>query len=258
MTQPPNLSPAPFHLEGGPISVLLIHGFTGAPPEMRLLADYLHKRGYTVSVPLLPGHGTTPEDMNQQKWSDWADHADKALAVLRNQSEAVFVGGLSMGALLTLYLAARHAEIAGAMVYSPALRTRSRSVHLTPLAKHLVSTLPKEKETDLVDPDALNLLWSYPVYPVAAAHELLKLQRAVRSSLPQITCPLLIMHSTGDKSIHPRSAQLVYENINSQQKDLITLNGSGHCITVDREWMQVADATSQFIRQQTPRAKGGA
>ncbi len=116
MTRHSHLDPSPFFLEGGSIGVLLIHGFTGSPPEMRLVGDYLHQRGFTVSGPLLPGHGTTVEDMNRCQWTDWTNHVEKALADLQARCETVFVGGLSMGSLLTLYLAAHHPELHGAIL----------------------------------------------------------------------------------------------------------------------------------------------
>ncbi len=106
MTRQPHLDPNSFLLEGGPIGVLLIHGFTGAPTEMRLLGEYLNRNGLTVSAPLLPGHGTTVEEMNRCKWTDWTAAVARALAELQDRCDTVFVGGLSMGSLLTLYLAA--------------------------------------------------------------------------------------------------------------------------------------------------------
>ncbi|MBW2258692.1 MAG: esterase, partial [Deltaproteobacteria bacterium] len=77
MTRP---APDPFLLPGGPVGVLLIHGFTGAPAEMRPIAEPLHAAGCTVSGPLLPGHGTRWQDMNRCRWQAWADHAEAALA----------------------------------------------------------------------------------------------------------------------------------------------------------------------------------
>ena len=73
MPRQPHLDPRGFILPGGPLGVLLIHGFTGAPTEMRLLADDLHWRGMTVSAPLLPGHGTSVEEMNRSRWQEWTD-----------------------------------------------------------------------------------------------------------------------------------------------------------------------------------------
>ncbi|MBU0703389.1 MAG: alpha/beta fold hydrolase [Chloroflexi bacterium] len=248
MTQHSHLDPSPFFLEGGPVGVLLIHGFTGSPPEMRPLGDYLHQRGYTVSGPLLPGHGTTVEDMNRRKWTEWTGHAEQSLADLQARCETVFVGGLSMGALLTLYLAAHHPELPGAITYSPAVVVANRLIYLAPALKHLLPTRSQSGESDLTDPEADLRLWSYEQDPVFAAHELLKLIRQVRRLLPQVTCPLLVIHSTLDTAIHPTSAQFTYDRVGSTDKELVTLRNSGHCITVDSEWESVAAKTYEFIQ----------
>jgi len=250
MTQHSHLNPSPFFLEGGPVGVLLIHGFTGSPPEMRLVGDYLHQRGYTVSGPLLPGHGTTVEDMNRRKWTEWTDHVEQALADLQGRCETVFVGGLSMGSLLTLYLAAHHPELPGAITYSPAIVVADRLIYLTPVLKYLLPKKPKfgNSDSDLTDPEADLRLWSYEENPTCAAHELLKLIRQVRRLLPQVTCPLLVVHSTLDTAIHPTSAQLTHDRAVSADKELVTLHNSGHCITVDSEWESVAAKTYEFIQ----------
>ena len=248
MTRHSHLDPSSFFLEGGPVGVLLIHGFTGSPPEMRLLGDYLHQRGYTVSGPLLPGHGTTVEDMNRCKWTEWTGHVEQSLADLQARCETVFVGGLSMGSVLTLYLAAHHPELPGAITYSPAVVVANRLIYLAPALKHLLPTRSQSGESDLTDPEADLRLWSYEQDPVFAAHELLKLIRRVRRLLPQVTCPLLVIHSTLDTAIHPTSAQFTYDRVGSTDKELVTLRNSGHCITVDSEWESVAAKTYEFIQ----------
>jgi len=248
MTRYPHLDPSAFFLEGGPTGVLLIHGFTGSPPEMRLVGDALHQRGLTVSGPLLPGHGTTVEDMNRHKWTDWTDHVEQALTDLRARCERVFAGGLSMGTLLTLYLAAHHPDLPGAILYSPATVVADRLIYLTPVFKYVMRQRPKSADHDLTDPEAEKRLWSYDEYPTFPAHELLKLQVRVRRLLPQVTCPLLIIHSTLDQAIHPSSARLTYERAGSTDKELVTLHNSGHCLTVDSEWEFVAEKTYEFIQ----------
>ncbi|MFQ6099977.1 MAG: alpha/beta hydrolase [Anaerolineae bacterium] len=248
MTQRSRPDPSAFFLGGGPVGVLLIHGFTGSPPEMRLVGDYLHQRGFTVSGLLLPGHGTTVEDMNRRRWTDWTGHVEQALADLQARCETVFVGGLSMGSVLTLYLAARHPELPGAVLYSPAVMVGNRLLYLTPVLKHLIHKKPKSNKSDLTDPRAELRLWHYEEYPVFAAHELLKLNLQVRRLLPQVTCPLLVIHSTLDRDIHPKSARLTYERAGSADKELITLHNSGHCLTVDSEWEFVAEKTYEFIQ----------
>ena len=82
----PNLDPSEFYLGGGPVGVMLIHGFTGSPPEMRLIADYLNQRGLTVSGPLLPGHGTSIEDLNKRKWQEWTQYLGKEFSKLKRNA----------------------------------------------------------------------------------------------------------------------------------------------------------------------------
>jgi carboxylesterase len=231
--------------------VLLLHGFTGSPLEMRLVGDYLHERGFTVFAPLLPGHGTSADDLNESEWTDWVDCAEEALVETRSRCERVFVGGLSMGSLLTVYLAGHYA-LPGAALYSPALKVTNRLIHLSPVLKYLIPNKPKSKRSDLTDPEAIHRKWSYDAFPSFGAHELLKLKRRARRLLPQVTCPLLIIHSTGDETIHPNSAELTCERAGSADKKLITLQGSGHVITVDSEWRTVAEETCRFIQTHLP------
>ncbi len=247
MTRQPHLDPSPFFLEGGPIGILLIHGFTGSPPEMRLLGDYLHERGLTVSAPLLPGHGTSADEMNHCSWRDWTGHAERALADLRARCERAFVGGFSMGSLITLYLAAHRPELPGAILYAPATLIADRRLYLTPILKYLIPKMPKSGESDLTDPQAHLRFWSYDEHPLAAAHELLKLTRRVRRLLPQVTCPLLILHGIHDRAIHPRSPHYTYERAGSTDKELVTFTNSGHGLVVDSEWEAVARKTFEFI-----------
>lgn len=254
MTRQPHLDPSAFFLPGGPVGALLIHGFTGSPPEMRRVGDVLHQRGLTISAPLLPGHGTIVEEMNRARWTDWTAHVEQALAELQARCPIVFVGGLSMGSLLTLYLAGHHPELQGIVLYSPAVWVADRRLVLTPLLKHVIPVLAKggESDSDLTDPEAHLYLWSYEQQPIVAAHELLKLLRQVRRLQSRITCPTLIIYSTGDQAIHPTSAQRTYEQIGASDKKLLTLRNSGHCITVDSEWQVVAEDTYAFIRSHLP------
>ena len=225
-------TPSPFFLDSGPRGVLLIHGFTGSPAEMRLVGDYLHDRGCTVSAPLLPGHGTTADDMNRRMWTEWTEHVESALANVMSCCETVFVGGLSMGALLALYLAAKHHELAGAICYSPALIVTDRVIRLSSLLKHFVPMKRKasKTDTDLTDPEAHLRLWNYDQLPLAAAHELLKLIAKTERLLPQVTCPLLVIYSTRDQAIHPNSARQTYERVPSKDKELVTLHNSGQLL----------------------------
>lgn len=248
MPQYSHLDPSPFFLEGSATGVLLIHGFTGSPVEMRLLGDYLHQRGLTVSAPLLPGHGTSADDMNRCSWRDWTDHAAAALAALQSHCTRTFIGGFSMGSLIATYLAAQHPELRGVILYAPATLIADRRLYLTPVLKHLIRTIPKSGESDLTDPKAHLRFWSYDEHPLAAAHELLKLTRQVRRLLPRVTCPLLILYGVHDKAIHPRSPCYTYERAGSADKELVPFVNSGHGLVMDSEWEAVARKTFEFIK----------
>jgi carboxylesterase len=247
MARPTHPDPSPFLLEGGRVGVLLIHGFTGSPPEMGLLGEYLHHRGLTVSAPLLPGHGTTVDQMNRCRWTDWTGHAEQALADLRSRCETIFIGGLSMGSLITIYLAAQY-QPQGAILYSPAVKVANPLIHLAPAMKYLVRRRPKPDGSDLVEPLIEERTWSYEYFPSFAAHELLKLIGRSRDLLPELSCPLLVVHSTGDDVIRADSAQYAYERAGSSDKKLVKLHDSGHVLTVDREWETVAEETYRFIQ----------
>ncbi len=197
----------------------------------------------------MPGHGTTVEEMNRCKWSDWTEHVERSYEALRERCERVFVAGLSMGGLLTLHFAAHHPEIPGAIAYSPATWVQNRLLPLTPLLRYFIKSKPKGRDSDLVDPLADRQVWSYDLYPVFAASQLYALAVRVRRLLPKITCPLLIVYSTGDGSIHPTSAQRTYDRVGSKDKHIIKIEGSGHVITADAQWRFVTEQTLAWVRQ---------
>lgn len=247
MTPHSHLDPSSFFLEDGPIGALLIHGFPGSTTDVRLLGTFLHERGFTVSAPLLPGHGTQPADLNRVRWQDWTACAEEALARLATRCEAVFVGGLSLGSLITIYVSAHHPELAGIALYSPAVAVRNRLIHLTPLLKYLMPFWSGRK-SDAATPETPGRLWTYDVTPTHGAHEVYKLMKVACRLLPDIVVPAIIFHSTLDQVIAPHSAQLTYERIGSADRELVTLHNSGHNILVDVEWEAVAEKTYEFIQ----------
>lgn len=255
MPQPDTTTPAPFLLAGGSVGVLLIHGFTGAPPEMRRLADYLHQHDFTVSGPLLPGHGTSVADLNRTRWQQWTAHVEAALADLRSRCETVFVGGLSLGGVLALYLAAQHPDLAGALLYAPAIRLKGWRIRLVPFLKYVVRVTPKDSDDTWADPDARSLLWCYDEYPVVAAHELARVVAHVRRALPRVSCPLLIAYSLADPVVPTAAVEDIVRSVSTDDISLLTLERSGHVITLDAEWQQVAEKTVAFIRAHLPESE---
>lgn len=245
------LDPSPFVLPGGRAGVLLIHGFTASPTQLRLVGNDLHQRGLTVSAPLLPGHGTTVTDLSKQRWQDWVGHVDLALADLKARCSIVFVAGISLGSLLTLYLADQHTDLSGMILYSPVVKMPGGiAIHLVPVLKYFIREIRKAPDFS-TDPDALKRLWDYPSVSLSALHEMIRLRGKVQPLLTRINSPTLIIYSTLDKLIAANSAQFTYDHIGAADKTLITLHNSGHDVTLDSEWQEVAEQTWQFIRKRT-------
>jgi len=231
------LDPKPFFFPAGPVGLLLIHGFTGAPPEMRPMGEYLAQRGLTVAGPLLAGHGTTPEDLARTTWQDWYASIEAAFQGLRPRCEKVFVAGFSLGAVLALHLAAHH-ELAGLVLMAPALWVRDWRMGLVPVLRHFIKFVAKDtnpQHSDLTDPEAYKRFWSYDVYPAAGVYQMFLLQRLVRSELERIRLPTLIIYATKDMSIAPQSGPLIYKRIPATDKELLVLHHSGHGLVADSE-----------------------
>src|SRR5690349_11169500 len=133
----------PFAADGGPLGVLLSHGFTGSPASMTPWGRALAERGHTVRVPRLPGHGTTWQDMNRTRWEDWYAEVDAALDELRDRCETVAVAGLSMGGALALRLAElRPDDVDSVVLVNPAIGLRNWQLRLVPALKWVVPAMP--------------------------------------------------------------------------------------------------------------------
>jgi len=234
-----------FYWEGGPVGVLLSHGFTATSAEVRLLAGYLHERGYTVAGPLLPGHGTTIEEMNRCRWQDWVGGVEQTYQELIRRCQKVVVGGESMGSLLALYLAAEHPEAAVVLAYAPAVHaanwlTRGFAYLMAPFVPYRVPS-PGPKSV-------VNERWKgYPVQPVPAATQLFRLQKEVRQRLPRIHQPVLVVQGRLDRSIFPDCPEIVVNNVSSEVKEVHWMEKSEHCVLLDQEWEKVAEITDQFL-----------
>jgi carboxylesterase len=243
MIHNPHLEGDPFLWEAGPVGVLLSHGYTASTAEVRLLGRFLHEQGYTVAGPLLPGHMTTPEDMNRCHWQDWAGAFEETYQQIAARCERVFVGGESMGALLTLYLASRHPEVAGLLIYAPALRISALDAFLARLLVRFVPYVRKRKR-NIIPAER----WQgYRVHPVSALVQLLHLQKEVRPRLPDIHQPLLLIQGRLDTDIDLRGVDMLYQEIGSTLKELHWLERSRHPVILDCELDQVKELTQRFM-----------
>jgi carboxylesterase len=237
MPQPAHLDPSAYAADGGALGVLLIHGLTGSVAETRPMGEYLAEQGLTVRCPLLSGHGTHPSDLTNVRWQTWADEVESALYDLNRQCETVFVGGLSLGAALALWLAVEHKDIAGVIPMAPALRLYNRLLPLSVGLRYLLKYSPfgHVGDEDLVDPEAIHRSWYYDTVPLWGAGELYLLQRQVRKALPRVHQPILILQGRHDAAVRPEAAQEVYDRVASRDRTLVWLEHSGHNLLVDGE-----------------------
>jgi len=230
--------------------VLLCHGFTGSPQSLRPWARYLAEQGLTVSLPLLPGHGTRWEDMALTGWQDWYAEGDRELHALRRRCAAVFVVGLSMGGALALRLAAKHGEgVAGVVVVNPANKVHGLSAYALPVARHLVRTT-KGIASDIAKGGVEES--GYDRVPLHSAHSLRTFLRLVDGELPQVTQPLLLLHSAQDHVVPPADSARVLSRVSSTDVTEILLEQSYHVATLDHDADRIFEESYAFIGRVAP------
>ncbi|MGW7352804.1 alpha/beta hydrolase [Streptomyces phytohabitans] len=237
----------PMRHEGSEVGVLLCHGFTGSPQSLRPWARHLADAGYTVSLPLLPGHGTRWEDLAATGWQDWYATVDRELRLLRDSCAQVFVAGLSMGGALALRLAARHGDaVDGVAVVNPACTFPRLSGYALPVARHLVRST-KGITDDIAKEGAHEL--GYDRVPLHAAHSLREFFGVVRGELPEVTQPLLLLHSRTDHVVPPADSALILSRVSSEDVTETLLERSYHVATLDHDAERVfADSEGFFSR----------
>ncbi len=240
----------PYRHEGGEVGVLLCHGFTGSPQSLRPWARHLAGQGLTVSLPLLPGHGTRWEDMALTGWQDWYAEVDRELRALRRRCARVFVAGLSMGGALALRLAARHGEgVDGVVVVNPANKVHGLSAYALPVARHVVRTT-KGITSDIAREGVLES--GYDRVPLHSAHSLRTFLRLVDGELPQVTQPLLLLHSVHDHVVPPADSARVLSRVSSTDVTEILLEQSYHVATLDHDADRIFEESYAFIARIAP------
>jgi len=239
----------PWSVDGGPAGALCLHGFAGNPTSMRPVAEAFAAPGFAIELPRLPGHGTTVEDMITTGWADWTAEAEAAYQRLAARRDQVVVAGQSMGASLTLWLAARHAEIAGIVCINPA--TRPQPDEVLDMVRGMVAEgedrLPAVG-ADIADPDVTDSAYeSTPLVPLLSLMDGLA---ALQPELAAITCPVLIITSANDHVVEPISSDHL-ANAVSGPIERIALERSFHVATLDYDGELVCREAVAFAQKLT-------
>lgn len=248
----PTAEPFFFPGEAGQPGCLLVHGFTGAPKEMRWMGEFLSAQGYSCLGVRLTGHATRPEDMIRSRCTDWMASVEDGYHLLRGVAERVYLVGLSMGGILSLLMSTR-LQAAGVIAMSTPYRLPyDYPIWALKLLSKFVAWQPKEKTepgADWFDKEAFAVHVSYPQNPVRSAAELQYLIREMRAALPKVTVPVLLIHSRNDTYVLPENMEQIYTALGASDKTKLYITEAGHVVTRDAARQDVFRAAGDFIRR---------
>ena len=233
--------------------VLCIHGFTSSPFEVGYLAQRLHQRGMTVVAPLLPGHGTTVDDLDHTTWQQWVAAVDSEYDKLRARCRHVAVVGQSLGGLLTLDLAARRPEVEVIASLAAPLTLEGISARVAKWTgpggwlHGRFRTIPKIGGSDVLDAEAKRTNPAYGAVPLRALAELVSFMKHVDDELPKIKAPLLVVHAQNDHTAPVSSAHRIAAIAHAAR--LRILSRSYHLIAIDVERDVVAEEVGEFFEK---------
>ena len=266
--------PGPYGIfeKRGKTGVLLVHGITGSPAEMRPLARKLTARGFTVACPQLAGHCSTLKDLKRTRWNDWYESLESSMETLSEECDTIFVSGLSMGALLALKLAANHpdriqgvATLSATFFYDGWNVPRLRQKYLLPLLVYspfryflsyhepapygikddrLRNIIAKVYESDSA---SMPEKYGYSEFPGVTVFQTFRLIRAVKRDLARIVSPLLIVHSTEDDMASLENARFLASRVSSSQIETFYVDDTYHVLTLDKRKDDVAERVAAFF-----------
>lgn len=239
----------PFSASNGPHGVLVLHGFTGCPQSMRPLAEAFADAGFSVELPLLPGHGTVVEDLLTTRFADWLASAEAAYEGLAARCDRTVVAGLSMGGTLALHLAARFAEIAGVIVVNPLVAPPAESFEAI-LRGTLEAGLDRMPGigSDIAREGVAEL--AYDAVPIEAVLSLFAAARDLSGRLDEVRCPLLLLQSRADHVVPPESGDLLVAEAGGPV-ERVWLEHSFHVATLDNDRDELEERAVSFAQKST-------
>lgn len=235
----------PFRFEAGKTGCILVHGFTGSPFEMRGIGEHLAGRGISCVGPLLPGHGVDDAALNSTSWREWFGTVVEAFDELASRCHPVYAVGLSMGGVLSLHLAA-HRPVAGVVALAPFLWPSDWRLPFLSIIKHVRSFDPKG-QLDINDPSGRSSFAGYDTHPTWGVAQMMELCRHLADDLPEVQCPVVIMHGRMDHTISFDQMDLIAARLGSRKKWRIALERSFHVLPLDYDREIVMETAGRFI-----------
>ena len=246
-------------------AVLLFHGLTGSPFEMKKYGEFLFRNGYDVFCYSFPGHGYRINEIETVTWQDWCEFAQNKYNNLRKNYNQFFVSGLCLGAAMTVYLAEHNKDITGIIALSTTLFLDGFcipwTISLLPFALSTIVrfyfTFPEDDCFGIKNERTRKSLAKITAkadigmdnYPLNCVGGLLKLSKNVRQNLKKVTCPVLCIHSKFDNLSSTKSAKIVLNSISSKIKQYVELNDSYHMVLYDNEKEFVMNTVKEFLNK---------
>ncbi|MCP4726980.1 MAG: alpha/beta fold hydrolase [bacterium] len=238
----------PFYFEGGEVCIFLVHGYTGTPSELRPLGEFLAAKGFTVTCPLLPGHGTSHKDLANMKWTEWYDFAEQEWLKLRDKYKKVFVVGISLGGAIALQLATKF-DVDAVIALASGTRPGDWRLPMLPFFKWIIKSMKKTKNAYARGPERKRFAYEYN--PIASTGELVKLYNHLEKNLSSVKAPLLLVHSKDDIIVPYPNTDIILKNVSSSNVKLVSLEKAGHIITLSEDQDTIHKEVLEFIENLT-------
>lgn len=237
-------TPQPFTFEAGKRAVLLLHGFTGNSADVRMLGRFLEKKGYTSHAPHYKGHGVPPEELVQSGPEDWWQDVLTGYNFLKNKGyEEIAVAGLSLGGVFSLKLGYT-VPIKGIVPMCAPMYIKSEEIMYRGVLEYAREFKKREgKSEDQIEKemDAFQ-----PMNTLKALQELIA---DVRDHVDMIYAPTFVVQARHDKMINTDSANIIYNEVESDFKGIKWYEESGHVITLDKERDQLHEDVYSFLEK---------
>lgn len=246
---PRTLSPAPFLHDGASdgIAVIMLHGLTASPTEVLPIAQYFRevRPEFTLSCPLLPGHGTTPEQLRATTAEAWIQAVQSEVERVSRHCRSVSLIGVSMGAVLAAHIACHDARVRSVAMLAPMFAFRASARFLLPWLRYVKPYLSKSAQS--IDNHRRKGLYSYDRYPVDSLNALRRLARRVRAGLGELRVPTLIAAGRKDRYLPWSILEQLCREVGSERVEKVECDHSGHVLPHEPDAPRLFKALDRFI-----------
>ncbi|RBP05576.1 carboxylesterase [Rossellomorea aquimaris] len=238
--------PKPFTFEAGPRAVLLLHGFTGNSADVRMLGRFLEKKGYSSHAPHYKGHGVPPEELVHTGPEDWWQDVMDGYELLKSKGyEEIAVAGLSLGGVFSLKLGYT-VPVKGIVPMCAPMYIKSEEV----MYKGVVDYAREFKKFEGKQEEQIEKeIEEFKKTPMNTLKALQELIADVRGNVDMIYSPTFVVQARHDHMINTDSANIIYDNVESDEKDMKWYEESGHVITLDKEKEQLHEDVYGFLEK---------